>query len=369
MRASDVVALLQEELPKRTDLFSSSVSVISLTRSGSTVTADAATPHGRATGDYVVVKGAVELNPITSLTFADGVATAVTQNDHRLTEPPDNVRKFGGFYDFHYSDVSGADQSEYNIREVVLTVPNRKTFTYPVSGTPASPATGSPAIRQDGGWNGRFEITVIDPTTFTYQITTTPVSPAAGTIEAKTGLRMTSAVSGERAGRSYTEHVKGQYWLFVVLSDVSVSKNRSILGDASTENAAQNVFRERLIEPFSVFVFAPARDSYSGREFQDGMEDVRGYIYNSMVGYIFESAVSEAPFSKTSPLGDRYAEELADDSTYVHQFMFERVIDVTYPDTIGPPDSVPLRDVSLDQGFVQGTEELEAEIDLDEQPL
>lgn len=370
MKASDIVKRLQDELPRRSSLFSETLSVTSLTRSGSTVTAVCASPHGLSTGDYAVISGAYEFNPIVALTFANGFALGETQNNHDLTEPPQIARSINDFYDFNYSDVTGATESEYNIRAVVASVSNRKLFSYPVEGSPATPATGSPALRQEGGYNGRFEVTVIDPNTFTYEITATPISPAGGTIMARVGIRITSAVSAERALRSYTEQTsKTKYWLFVVLGDVNVSKNRSILTDASTENSSQNEFRERLIEPFRLFVIVPGIDAYSAREFQDGMEDVRGDIYHSMAGYIFPSALAETPFSKTSPLGDRFSAEWSNDAIYVHEFSFERVVDVTYRDTIGPDANRAFRDISLTTGFNTGTETTEAEIDLDEQPL
>lgn len=40
--------------------------------------------------------------------------------------------------------VSGAGQTEYNINAVILATPDADTWTYTVSGTPATPATGSP---------------------------------------------------------------------------------------------------------------------------------------------------------------------------------------------------------------------------------
>lgn len=369
MRSSEIVERLQAELPKRTALFSNSVSITSLTRSGSAVTAVCAAAHNLSTGDDALIRGALELNPITSLTFADGIASAVTQNNHDLTLPTADMIRFGNTQSFNFAPVSGADQAEYNIAALVSSVPNRKNFSYPVTGSPASPATGSPALEQEGGYNGLFSVTVIDPTTFTYQITTTPASPASGTIVAETGSRISSAVSAERALRSYTEQSTDDYWLFVVLGDVNISKDRSVLTDAASENSVQNEYRDRLIEPFRVFVMVPGVTAYSGREFQDAMEDVRGYIYNSLAGFIFGSALFESPWCKTSPLGDRFAEEMATNAVYVHEFSFQRVVDVTYPDTIGPPESRAFRDVSVSSRYQFGTEELESTIDLDEDPL
>lgn len=71
---------------------------------------------------------------IVSITNASGIATATTEKNHHM--------KTGGDV-----TISGADQSEYNISSTV-TVTGKKTFTYPIAGTPA-PATGTLSFQFD----------------------------------------------------------------------------------------------------------------------------------------------------------------------------------------------------------------------------
>jgi uncharacterized phage protein gp47/JayE len=73
---------------------------------------------------------------ITSLTVAGSTATAVTDAEHTLAT---------GIT----ATISGADQAEYNVSAVV-TVLDKTTFQYQISGSPASPATGSPQVAFDG---------------------------------------------------------------------------------------------------------------------------------------------------------------------------------------------------------------------------
>jgi hypothetical protein len=82
-----------------TPTFSVIAAVSSITRSSSTATLTTATAHGLTTGDYVTV--------------------------------------------------SGADQSEYNVTAAV-TVTSTTVFTYTVSGTPATPATGTLVLKHGG---------------------------------------------------------------------------------------------------------------------------------------------------------------------------------------------------------------------------
>ena len=67
---------------------------------------------------------------ITSITRVDTVATVTTSGNHNKT--------FGMFV-----TISGADQPEYNGAFIVLGTPTATTFTIVVSGSPATPATGT----------------------------------------------------------------------------------------------------------------------------------------------------------------------------------------------------------------------------------
>lgn len=75
------------------------------------------------------VGGVVTAGSITGITRSGSTATATTAAPHGLSTN-DVV------------DVAGADQSEYNGPQVI-TVTGASTFTYPVAGTPTTPATGT----------------------------------------------------------------------------------------------------------------------------------------------------------------------------------------------------------------------------------
>jgi hypothetical protein len=67
---------------------------------------------------------------VTGITRASSTATATTASAHNYVVG-DRVT------------ISGAGQSEYNITATILTVPSSTTFTFTVSGTPTTPATGT----------------------------------------------------------------------------------------------------------------------------------------------------------------------------------------------------------------------------------
>ncbi len=84
---------------------------------------------------------------VSSITRSGSTATLTTSGDHGLLTT-DSIW------------VSGADQSEYNGAFAIATVPTSTTITFTVSGSPASPATGT-IIANDFPPNGA--VVVVDP--------------------------------------------------------------------------------------------------------------------------------------------------------------------------------------------------------------
>ena len=336
MKASDVIVQLAAALPSRTTLFSDTLAIASLSRAGSTVTATTAGAHPLVTGDSITVTGATSPNSITSLTSVGGVATAVTLDNHDLTE---------GFQDT--VTIIGADQSEYNGTLKLLTVPNRKTFTYSVSGTPTTPATGSIFLQENkrASYNGRFIITVTSPTTFTYTIATEPGSPAGGMPVAHTTIRISGAITPERAIEAYTKQQLSDLWAFVVVDDTDVNRDRALTNDANITLGIPGSNRIRLIENFSVYVIVSSTGSIAGREERDLMDDVATDMYASLAGVVLPSNLSCERRFIVAPNGDGFFAYAG--SYYMHRFTFQTVKDIVTDDIFLPSDNVAFRDIQL----------------------
>jgi hypothetical protein len=364
MKAEDIVRQLQAVLPKVTGLFSDAVSVSSLTRSGTTVTAVTSTVHGLTTDASINIVGAKSPIVISSLTFADGIATAITATAHDLTERFED----GKPADDPSVVVSGATEAEYNGSNPLLTVPNRTKFTYTVTGTPSTPATGSPQLLEEfsAGYNGRHTITVVNSTTFTYEITQTPNSPAQGTIQAHKSVRVSRSVSIERAIEAYTAKNPNKLWAFVVLGDTAVSKDRHVANDSTTTQGAGTEFRQRMIPPFSIFVIVPATSEIAAAAIRDSMEDVRASLFKSLLRVKFDSGLQSITEYGVVSNGDGFFDY--NGAIYVHQFLFETVTDIIYADTVDPDNNVAFRNVELQYLDEFDVVELSANVDLDEEP-
>lgn len=146
-----------------------SLSVASITRSGTTATARIHR-HSLFSTNYIVIAGASQseyngrqlitgfptVGSVSSITRSGAVATMTIGSAHGLSTG-DWVR------------VQGTTQTEYN-GVFEITVTSSTVFTYAVSGTPATPATGSPVVET---WSY-----------IQFEVTGTPATPATGTITA-----------------------------------------------------------------------------------------------------------------------------------------------------------------------------------------
>ena len=356
MRCEDVIRQLQEYIPRHTALFGDDFSVSSMTRASTVVTVITSAVHGLVDDDNVFISGAVAPISITPLTQVDNIATAETASDHDLTEGYQSV-----------IDISGAVETAYNGERALLTVPNRRKFTYQIENDPLSPATGTPVLHDNGwynGYNGLHQITVVDTTTFTFETEKEPNSPAQGTIIATTATRISGAVSIERAVEAYTPQLENEAWMFVVLGDVAVSKDRAMKNDATTIAHPGIQYRQRIIQPFSVYVFLDSTNSIAGRESRDLAEMIALPLYASLLGTKnIPSYLSEAQWAAVTFNGHRFFGY--NGSYYIHKYNFETVADITYNDTTGEGVNVAFRDIDL--SFVDG--KAMASIDLDEEPL
>ena len=356
-KAKDIIAQLQAVLPRVTDLFSKGFAITSLTRSGTTVTAVTATPHNFETGNYINITGAQAPVIVSSITRMGNIATAITATPHDLTMGYQKTVK-----------IVGANQAEYNGNTLpLLSVPNRNTFTYQISGTPVSPATGSILLfdGKERGYNGRYPITKIDNNTFTYQISDTPLSPAIGTIVARGQQRVSGAISLERAVQAYTKQNDNELWAFVVLTDTTTSKDRNVISDAVAIAGRGNDPRIMLIRRFSIFVFCPTTNEIAARAVSDLREDIEKALFKAI--YRFTPSQSLTDQASNGVVFERSGLLHYEIAYAVLEFAFQSISYVTYDDTVDPGMNVAFRDIHLEMSKNPNAP-VTAEINLDDKP-
>lgn len=368
MKASEIVKNLAVRLPQLTDKFTGEVSVRSLTRSGSVVTAACDAEHKLEPGDGVAINGAVELIDITSFSRDGTVGTIVTTSDHDLTKKTSEDLTVV---------TRGAVEAEFNGSFVATSVENRRMILVTMADSGSSPATGSPQLEGAESILRRYDSTypvleTPDAVTFTFTQTDTTLADPVGTIVARTKPRISAGVSLERLVESYTEQEEDRIWAFVVLEDVAASKSRDQRSDAVDNLQPGDNFRQQILQVFTVYVFIPASHTIAGAETRDQAEDLFRPICQSTLALPYDSglfvAASQGPAQFVV-----HGQAFYNGALYVHEYQFQQVVDLTFDDTVGDEPNVAFRDLDFtvdpsNVGPITGGV-LTATIDLDDVPL
>lgn len=362
MRAKDFILQLSAKLPQFVDDFTTSFSVSSLTRTGTTVTVTTATVHGLTIGKSVNIVGAQTPITISSITRVGIVATLVTAADHDMTtKVPGTV------------EISGATESEFNGTFTVIQEVNRRTIKFQVADSGPTAATGSPLLLNGSSvlqsYNGLKKVTTVPTTTtFTYEVTdSTLFTPASGTITAKTLPRISGAATTERALASYTAQPTDDAWLYVVLNDGIANKNRTLDIDGTDNIQRTNHFKQFVSQTVSLYVYIPTSAQISGRKARDRAEELLRPICQSILFAKFDSLLANGKYNALQ--FNEHGFEGYNTAFYIHRFTFEMTLLFGIDDTIGADEDVAFRDIEMTQAHDVGTGIITSDIDLDDEPL
>lgn len=357
MKNIHIINHLRTFIPEKTDLFNDIIEVDSITSSGLTATVTTTANHGLITDHIISISGAKVLNPVT-INSIGLVATAETTSDHDLTE--------------NWQEkivISGSDQAGYNGENPLLSVPNRRKFTYSLPSIQSSPATGTIFLHEDlkDGYNGRKKITVISPNQFMYELAKPLYSPAAGSAKIKSNIRISGAATAERAIKAYTEQTQDSLWMFCVLGDTLTSRSKFSVSDATTESLGLSDPKIKEVENLSIYVFIPAHNDISGIESRDLAEDIKVFLYSCLLSAKLPSTFSEERVNGLTPNGDGLFNY--DSAIYIHEYRFQTVAELVIDDMFCVDDSVAFRDLEMVINNDFNESIINTEIDLDDNPL
>lgn len=416
MKAVDVVNRLKEILPKFTDDFSdistitsltrasttitcthvvSSISILSIIRSGTTATVTTVSDHGLSTsssvtisgatqtdynitaaitvtstttftytvagspatpatgtivaqpvvlvsGNYVTIRGAKEPIALTSITRVDGIVTVTSATDHKLSDP--------SLYSLDqlplYVEIAGVTPSGYNGTFELLTVPTGTTFTFSISTTPTTPATvaGYLLLEDQDGFNGYKQVTVTSATTFTYTTTNSSLgTPAQGTLQLSAGTRIDYAATPARIAQFYSENSSGalKNWMFVVLGGTSIYKNDTIASDLSTAQTRNQNYWYQSQRDLSIYVALSSKSSTLGGAQADTARSYESALLKSLANHVFASALSDSVYQPTVYVANETDDYV--DAYYIHRFDFLAKGFITKEDTAAFSNGTPLQ--------------------------
>jgi len=364
----------------------SPTAISSLTRAGEVATAITATPNdltqnfqetviisGADQADYNGTKNAVNAPSIliTSITRVGTVATVTTFQDHGFVVDSKFLIKISGVvlhpsYAIETDLLSVIDSKTFTFTVLdnpptpvtdrgmfAEAIQNRDVFFFEVLNDPVTPATGTPILEEEqisnNGYDGRHTVLAPTPTTLTYPITTEPNSPAVGTALLHKEMRIGGMPSITRALQIYTgEDDPSKLWAYIIPGTQTTSKDRNTKTDATTQLPQGSEYRFTEIQTVSVIIVAIIdKDEISARRAYDLMEDVKRFLFKSLLRVEFPSNLSQRLFPLVSvgsnPISIPPDFIAGNAAVYTHQFNFETTLPITGCDAADPPDSIAVR--------------------------
>lgn len=367
IKPSDIVEHLQRYLPHFTDIFSVQLDVNTISVLGNVFTVNAPT-HGLIVGAKIIASGGRFENKITSVVDnGDGTLRFETAQEHDLTKPKSQndpktlfLTGIGGAWDgFHTID----------------SIPNRMFFEiqYP-TGETVPPVITTAFLLEDRNsvFLGDASVnTVIDVDNFTFVVEGVPDFPT-GDIELAVitkNVHITGASDIDRAEKFYTKNAQGEAFLFVIMNDADISKDRRMQNDGIGLYSPQNLGKQILLQDFSTVVFFPTDDSSTGFEAQDlAYDEIYRVLVKTLLGFNFPDPDT---VQKYLSISTGHAPGIYNTSYYSHVYNWQVPSVLTIEDNgFNLQEEVAFRDIDLTLLNNSDPEAvLEANINLDKESL
>lgn len=360
MKCADIIKQLIENVPKHTDLFSSSFNPDAVSVAGGVVTVTK-TAHGLQNNKYISVTGGQIVTSVSNIDDSGDNVVFTTATNHDLT---------GGEW-LESVNITSASTPAVDGDYDLVTVPNRQTFTLA-----SFPDTGVTDLKlnenRSVGVDGLYKITLIDTDNFSFQLADDigSVTIKPETMEVQNKVRISGAVSLQRARKSYEQKQDEELWLFVVLGDNDINKDRYVNTDSEMEQGGLNEWNGILLSPFHVYCFIPSQNSISGRISRDLAEDVRPILYSSLLGKAFGTGFTNQAVGNVFPVGD--GSEAYAGAYYIHRFTFRQNAQISALDTLYISKNTAFRDVAFDYENTatdNGEVIMSTSVDLDDEPI
>lgn len=359
MKLFDVVTQLQLLLPKFTDKVATVLPISSIVASSGVATIQTSSAHGLLSGQAVTIANVEVKIPITAVSKSGNLYTFTTSPAHDLTSTwPEHVNV----------TLSGFTDGAWNGSFVLKSVPNRNNFV--VQSANSLPTLNGNEVLHEfraDGINGRFQPTIVNTITFTIAGSFLDGNYTGGSVSS--GVRIAGAVTIERALEQYTEQNLTDLWLFVVMNDAEISKDRNTFSDATATRSRGEDIRIRIIDGFTITAVKNTTQDIAAVDALDiCRHDLYSPILQSVYGAMFDTGLSGAADFKAVPTGHGLA---AYEKAYLaYSYAFEFVMELTEADAVYEGDTRAFRDIDYTEkvGGDDTTDMTIIPINLDDNP-
>ncbi len=336
MKARDIERHLRINVPLYSDRFHSWIDVNTYTVASNVATITTTVAHGLSVDDEININGVVFKNPLNDIVNQkDGTALASTTYPDDLTFTPDNPTITNQKTTI---TIEGADNVEFNGTFNLTSVLDRRNFyfEFPV-GAPLH-ANGSPILLEDNlvSLNGIFTVvSTPNVNTFTLAVEKEDFTAPAGAKFYSLGrVRIAADVSAQRAQEAYSRQPNGEYWMFIIPDDTTVSRDRRVASDFTYRHEAGAYYRQETEEPLFIHVYIPAVDDYTP---VDGMDEARNELKVAILKSIMAFFPDNLFFNGYTGIfysGDGTVSY--NNALYIHQYNFASTVEIVAEDAYIP---------------------------------
>lgn len=337
MKLLDVVLQLQLLIPKFTDYFSDTIAFEVIAASGGAANI-VALDHGLPDQAPITISGVSQKTKIDGVSQDGFIFTFTTETAHDLTFD---------YPGYENVELIGFTEPEWNDSFKLMAVPDRNTFKVQSTNSLPIIAVDSALLEERiDGVNGRYAIDLVTEDLFRVNGDFADGSYSGGTIKA--AVRIAGSVSIDRALDQYTAMGADELWMFVVMGDATVSKNRAAYSDATATIAPGEDIRSRIVDSFSVFIIKSVKDEIAAVNAVDiARHELLLPICKSLFGAMFSTGLTGAGDFRAILTGHNFIEY--ERAWFLYQYTFELPYDLTLDDAVDEQDTRAFNEIDYIQ--------------------
>lgn len=362
---SDIVRHLKTYLPIFTDKFTDFLTIASASIGAGNILTVNSVAHGLSASKNIVISSGTVRNPLSASVLDEDNVRFTTKFNHDLIRPSlpgdDQTLILSGF------------GNVWDGEHQIIDVQSRESFSIALpSGETTAPAVDETQYLiedRSAGLKGVQEVdTVPTADSFTVNITGVPelpIGPVDG-LKIISGFRISAAADFNRAKAVYSKQPDGDAYLFVIMTDHDISKDRHTLNDAVAGFTRQDTMLLRTLQNFSTTVFLPTTNDLSGVAAQD---EAYRPLYIALLASLFGFQEEDEAIQYVAvPAGSGPAEY--NTAYYAHVYDWQSPGSLTYEDSFDQWPDVAFRDIAQTLKLFNDSEaEIKVNIDLDDEPV
>lgn len=334
----------QKYLPMVSDLFSAPIAISSISVSIAGVVTVNSVAHGLVTGKEIVVVDAKSENPISSrVNNVDGTVDLTMQYAHDLTTPKLPKDQQTLFIDG--TGING-DKQIVNVLDATRVI---------IDSVPITLSGDELLIERRWGIRGIKAVTVVTPDQFTFTVPA-GLPPGLRDVNLIKTAKISIVESAERAEKIYTKQTDNKPYLFVIMQDGNVEKDRHTTGDAVATPSRQDARRAKIITGFSIVVFFKTDTEIAAEATQ---EIVYGEMLLAMLKTFYGAALGSGNHL-VAP--NSHGAGIYTTAYYSHVYDFQIIDDITFENGFIDEETSAFKNIHLD--LLNGTEHMTTSGDL-----